>query len=123
MLPQAATTMTLHDQAPTRQLGLRSRRNGPPRLPRPSESMKRATRVPASTVVRMNNASNMIAKWYQNAFSDAPPKTWCRISDMPNARVGAPPVRETTDSSPTLLAASVISAPVIGVPESPSLLT
>ena len=31
-------------------------------------SMKRATRVPASTAVRMNSASNMIAKWYQNAI-------------------------------------------------------
>ena len=30
--------------------------------------MNRATRVPASTVVRMNSASNMIAKWYQNAL-------------------------------------------------------
>jgi hypothetical protein len=32
-------------------------------LPSVSCSMKRPTRVPASTVVRMNNASNMIAKW------------------------------------------------------------
>jgi hypothetical protein len=30
--------------------------------------MKRPTRVPASTVVRMTRASNMIAKWYQKAF-------------------------------------------------------
>lgn len=38
--------------------------------------MNRATRVPASTVVRMNSASNMIAKWYQNAFSPpGPPNT------------------------------------------------
>ena len=28
-----------------------------------------ATRVPASTVVRMNSASNRMAKWYQNAVS------------------------------------------------------
>ena len=31
--------------------------------------MKRPTRVPASSVVRMKSASNMIAKWYQSAFS------------------------------------------------------
>ena len=29
--------------------------------------MKRPTRVPASSVVRMKSASNMIAKWYQSA--------------------------------------------------------
>ena len=50
----------------------------------------------------MNSASNMIAKWYQNALSASPPNTWCSTSDMPNASVGAPPVRETIDSSPTL---------------------
>ena len=27
--------------------------------------MNRPTRVPASMIVRMNSASNMIAKWYQ----------------------------------------------------------
>ena len=123
MLPHAATTITLQIQAPTRQLGLRSRRSGPPRLASPSESMKRATRVPASTVVRMNSASNMIAKWYQNALSALPPNTWLSTSDMPNARVGAPPVRETMLSSPTLCAAAVISAPVIGGPDRPSLFT
>ena len=85
--------------------------------------MKRATRVPASTVVRMNSASNMIAKWYQNALRPSPPKTWCSTSDMPNASVGAPPVRETIDSSPTPSAAAVISAPVIGGPDRPSPLT
>ena len=58
--------------------------------------MKRPTRVPASTVVRMNSASNMIAKWYQNAFSASPPNTPEKISDMPTARVGAPPVRATS---------------------------
>ena len=62
------------------------------------------TRVPASTVVRMNRASNMIAKWYQKAFrlsAVAPAK----ISDMPIASVGAPPVRATSDSSSTAVAA------------------
>ena len=29
--------------------------------------MNRPTRVPASITVRMNSASNMMAKWYQNA--------------------------------------------------------
>src|SRR5881396_1305638 len=29
---------------------------------------KRPTRVPESTVVRMNSASNMMAKWYQYAI-------------------------------------------------------
>jgi hypothetical protein len=32
-------------------------------LPSVSCNMKRPTLVPASTVVRMNRASNMIAKW------------------------------------------------------------
>ena len=31
--------------------------------------MNRPTRVPASSVVRMNSASNMIAKWYQSAIA------------------------------------------------------
>ena len=35
--------------------------------------MKRPTRVPASTAVRMNSASNRIAKWYQNASIALPP--------------------------------------------------
>ena len=33
--------------------------------------MKRPTRVPASSVVRMKSASNMIAKWYQSASAVA----------------------------------------------------
>ena len=43
--------------------------------------------------------------------------------DMPRARVGAPPVRDTIDSSPTPVAASVISCAAIGGPDSPSPLT
>ena len=74
-------------------------------LPRVSCSMKRPTRVPASTVVRMKSASNMIAKWYQNAWSP-PPKAAEKICDMPTARVGAPPVRETSVSSSTAAAAA-----------------
>ncbi len=54
--------------------------------------MKRPTLVPASTVVRMNRASNMIAKWYQKAFSESPVAPE-KICDMPTASVGAPPVR------------------------------
>ena len=74
-------------------------------LPSVSCSMKRPTRVPASTVVRMNRASNMIAKWYQKALRLLPPITPEKISDMPMARVGAPPVRATSVSSSTELAA------------------
>ena len=62
-------------------------------LPIVSCSMKRPTRVPASTAVRMNSASNMIAKWYQNA-ARPPPNASLKISEIPKARVGAPPVRE-----------------------------
>ena len=58
--------------------------------------MKRPTRVPASSVVRMKSASNMIAKWYQSAFSAEPPSTREKISAMPTARLGAPPVRESS---------------------------
>ena len=36
--------------------------------------MKRPTRVPASTVVRMNSASNRIAKWYQMPARALPPR-------------------------------------------------
>ncbi len=63
--------------------------------------MKRPTRVPASSVVRMKSASNMIAKWYQSAFSVGPPSTLEKISAMPTARLGAPPVRESSECSPT----------------------
>src|ERR1035437_10449122 len=62
-------------------------------LPIVSCSMQRPILVPASTAVRMNSASNMIAKWYQNA-ARPPPNALVKISEMPNAMVGAPPVRE-----------------------------
>ena len=71
----------------------------------------------------MNSASNMIAKWYQNAASPVPPNTELSTCDMPNASVGAPPVRETTDSSPTDSAAPSISPAVMGGPLRPSPLT
>jgi hypothetical protein len=53
----------------------------------------------------MNRASNMIAKWYQKAFSAFPPITPEKISDIPTASVGAPPVRATSVSSSTEFAA------------------
>jgi hypothetical protein len=71
----------------------------------------------------MNSASNMIAKWYQNALRPAPPKTRFSTSDMPTARVGAPPVRDTIDFSPTLAAAWLSWSAVAGAPDKPSPLT
>ena len=79
-------------------------------LPIVSCSMNRPTRVPASTAVRMNSASNMIAKWYQNAWPP-PPNAWLKTCEMPTARVGAPPVREISVSSWTAAAAAARSAP------------
>lgn len=64
----------------------------------------------------MNSASNMIAKWYQKAFIPAPPKTPAKISDMPTARVGAPPERPTRVSSSTALAAAVSCSGVMVKP-------
>jgi hypothetical protein len=93
------------------------------KLPMVSCSMKRATRVPASTAVRMNSASNMMAKWYQKAIRPIPPIRLCMIWARPTARVGAPPVRETTDSSPTLAASWVSMSGVRFTPASPRLLT
>jgi hypothetical protein len=78
-------------------------------------SIKRPTRVPASTAVRMNNASNMIAKWYQNA-ARPPPNALVKISEMPKAMVGAPPVREISVISWTDLAAAARSAGLIVKP-------
>jgi hypothetical protein len=92
-------------------------------LPIESDSMNLATLVPASTVVRMNNASNMIAKWYQNALSPTPPSTSLSTCDMPMASVGAPPVREMIDSSPTSAAAWLNRFALTSAPCSPRLLT
>ena len=64
--------------------------------------MKRATRVPASTVVRMNSASNMIAKWYQTA-SSVSPNALEKMLAMPTASDGAPPVRANSVASPISL--------------------
>ena len=68
--------------------------------------MKRPTRVPASSVVRMNSASNMIAKWYQSAIAPLPPSTFEKRCAMPTARLGAPPVRDSSEVSPTCCASS-----------------
>ena len=76
-------------------------------LPTRSWIMKRHTRVPASTVVRMNNASNRMAKWYQMAVSAWPPNRLDRICAMPTASVGAPPVRDRIVISPTSWATCV----------------
>src|SRR6185503_20338162 len=59
----ARTTLGYHDSSP----------NGFHTCPPSSCSMNRPTRVPASIVVRMNRASNRMAKWYQMAVKPAPP--------------------------------------------------
>src|SRR5215208_3500964 len=98
------------------------RANGLHTLPMRSWIMNRPTRVPASTVVSMNRASNMMAKWYQNACRAAPktPVTPAKIADIPTASVGAPPVRPTMESSPTALA---VLWSVSGLTENPKPLT
>jgi hypothetical protein len=64
----------------------------------------------------MNNASNMIAKWYQKARRASPPKIWEKICDMPTASVGAPPVRATSVGSCTAAAAAVSCSGVMVKP-------
>ena len=100
MAPQPATMIAVQIHAPARQEVSRKRGTTLPRL---SCSMNRATRVPASTAVRMNSASNMIAKWYQKLIRPVPPMSCCMMCASPTASVGAPPVRETIDSSPTFV--------------------
>ncbi len=78
--------------------------------------MKRPTRVPASSVVRMNNASNMIAKWYQIASSDSP-KVRAKMLAMPTASDGAPPVRAKSVDSPISFARVCICSTVTGKPQ------
>jgi hypothetical protein len=48
--------------------------------------MKRPARVPASTAVRMNSASNRMAKWYQKAIIALPPIAEAKMCAMPTAR-------------------------------------
>ena len=82
--------------------------------------MNRPTRVPASTVVRINKASNMMAKWYQNACSAVPPMTLEKIWLIPTASVGAPPVLPMMLSSPT---AAAVLVSVCASTENPKPLT
>ena len=85
--------------------------------------MKRATRVPASTAVRMNSASNMMAKWYQNAIIAVPPMNCCMMCARPTASVGAPPERDTMLGSPTFCAVCARSDGAMLTPDRPRLLT
>ena len=118
--PHAATMMAVQTHAPTRhEVSLKRGTT----LPRESCSMNRATRVPASTAVRMNSASNMIAKWCQKPMSASPPTSWPMMCARPTARVGAPPVRETTVSSPTRSARWVRSPGVRFTPARPRPMT
>ncbi|MNY11786.1 hypothetical protein D3C86_1448340 [compost metagenome] len=79
--------------------------------------MKRPARVPASTAVRMNSASNRIAKWYQNAMVFSPGRTWWRICAIPTARVGAPPARARMVVSPISWATACSASGVIAKPQ------
>ena len=56
--------------------------------------------MPVSIVVRMNSASNMIAKWYQYFISQSSARQApsVKIRAMPTASVTAPPVRPRSDS-------------------------
>jgi hypothetical protein len=91
----------------------------PERLPQEAQEIldqEPPMRVPASIVVRMNSASNMIAKWYQTARAvrlwNTPESIWA----MPSAKVGAPPARPTIVRSPTLEARAAMSAGVTAKP-------
>src|SRR6266478_1912713 len=86
-------------------------------LPTRSWIMKRQTRVPASTVVRMNSASNRMAKWYQIPMSALPPRNPDRMVAMPTASVGAPPVRDMSVVSPTSCAIWVSMSGVTAKPQ------
>ena len=54
------------------------------------------------------------------AFIAGPPTRWLKISDIATASVGAPPVRETTDSSPTAWAVDSSMAGSTSTPVRPS---
>ena len=84
--------------------------------PASSWSMKRPTRVPASSVVRMNSASNMMAKWYQSAISPWP-NAPLKMCAMPTASDGAPPVRPSSVFSPTDAASALICSGVTVKPQ------
>ena len=78
--------------------------------------MKRPTRVPASSVVRMNSTSNMMAKWYHSA-SRPLPNVLPKMLAMPTASDGAPPVRANSVFSPISLASICICSTVTGKPQ------
>ena len=63
-----------------------------------SWTMNRATRVPASIVVRIKSASNMMAKWYQNDMNELSPGIPEKIWANPTASETAPPGRPATVS-------------------------
>ena len=92
-------------------------------LPRKSWSKKRPTRVPASMVVRMNKASNMIAKWYQSASAVGPAEIRANMCAIPTAKVGAPPARLNMVDSPRSEARWVICCSVTGKPAALTLAT
>ena len=69
--------------------------------------------MPASTVVKMNNASNMMAKWYQTA-SNVLPNALEKMLAMPTASDGAPPVRANNVLSPMSCASVAICSTVTG---------
>ncbi len=62
-------------------------------------------RVPVSMVVKMNNASNMMAKWYQYAISVLIPGRPLKTRAMPTASETPPPVRAATTSPEERLSA------------------
>ena len=76
--------------------------------------MKRPARVPASTAVRMNSASNRMAKWYQKAIMALPPMTLVTGS-APCRRPASARRRRATRMvlSPTSLAVCVSISGVI----------
>jgi len=67
-------------------------------------------------VVRMNRASNRMAKWYQKAIIALPPRKLEKMCAMPTASVGAPPARDRMLCSPTSIAVWVSTSGVIAKP-------
>ncbi len=92
------------------------RPSGVQSCPASSCNMKRPTRVPVSTVVRMKSASNMMAKWYQSAINPWP-KAPLRMTAIPTASDGAPPARPSSVFSPTSAARLVSCAGVTVKPQ------
>ena len=77
--------------------------------------MNRPTRVPVSIVVRMNKASNMMAKWYHSDIRPCP-NAPLKMCAMPTASDGAPPVRASSDS-PTEAASALSWSGVTANPQ------